>query len=155
MLTPAPSGIRGEYRSWDQKKGIWIPHSNIFTLVGWEQIIKAAFQHDTLDWDVGLCNTVPAVELAILDIGEPSGANGYLRQPLAQNDTDWPTIGNLDGESFITSKTITFPATGAYSGEVSRLFITDGVDVISVSSAFPEPILYAAPSMHQYRLYFR
>lgn len=146
---------RGEYYSKNPKTGIWTKRSNIFTLVGWAQILAAAFQGDSLDWDVGLCNTIPAVALDIENIGEPDATNGYVRQALAQNDTDWPTIGQIENESYIESKDITFPASGAYSASVNRLFITDGIDVISVSSAFEEAVIYDEPSVHRYRLYFR
>lgn len=154
-LARAPN-VRGVYESWDKRNGVWIPHENIFTLKGWEQILKAAFWGEELAWEVGLCNTTPAAELDLEDIGEPDATGGYDRQTLIQAEADWPTVGQVENESFITSKEFTFPHTGPdYSGPVSRLFLTDGEFVLSVSSAFPAPITYDEASTHQYRLYFR
>jgi len=148
--------VRGEYESWDAKNGIWHKTPNIFTIVGLQAVFGAAFQGDALTWHVGLCDVNPGPVLDLMDIGEPTSANGYLRQSLDQGATDWPTIGVIQNEIYVESKEFTFPATGAYSGAVTRLFLTDGTDVISVSSVLNgAPITYDAASIHRYRLYFR
>lgn len=148
--------IRGEYESWDKKNGIWIKTPNLFTLVGWNQLLLAAFQGVAFEWDVGLCNTTPAVDgLTLAGIGEPTGASDYARQSLDAGDTNWPDVDEIENTPFVRSREFTFPASGEYSAPVTRLFMTDGVDVISVSSAFAESTLFDAPSTHRYTLYFR
>lgn len=149
-------GIRGQYESFDRNTGLWHVHKNIFTIAGWAQILAAAFQGADFSWEVGLCSATPSPEIDIDTIGEPDSSGGYLRQALVQGETDWPEIGVVENESYVLSKEFTFPSSGEYSVAVRRLFMVDAEDnVISVSSAFPEAILFDEPSLHRYRLYFR
>lgn len=75
---------------------------------------------------VGLCNQGPAHADSIVDItSEPTiGVNGYARQALAQNATDWPTISTQNEESFVQSKQVDFTASGGdFDAAHSRLFL--------------------------------
>lgn len=152
----ASKNIQGQFESRDPKTGLWLIRRNIFTLVGWEQILTAAFHGAGLTWEVGLCNATPAPELEIDQIGEPDSTNGYARQALVQGDTDWEEIGAIENESYVLSKEFTFTATGAYSGPVSRLFLADEDDnVISMSASFGlTPVVFDESTDHRYRLYF-
>jgi len=76
---------------------------------------------------MGLCNQVPDNADALGDITtEPTiGIGAYARGVLARNLTDWPTIDTQNGETFVTSKTIVFTASGAdFDAPFTRLFIS-------------------------------
>src|SRR5690606_23364848 len=125
-----------------------------FTLEGMQRLLKIAFQGDAsyAVWEVGLCYTNPADSFPddaglSTSVGEPDSTGGYTRFDLAQNSTDWPVVGDINGESYVESKEVLFGATGAFSTPVNRLFLTgkkgDGnpssIRVIwAVSSAFPD-----------------
>ena len=75
---------------------------------------------------VGLCNQGPAHADTLVSItSEPTiGVNGYARQALAQDNTDWPTINTQNEESFIESKQVDFTASGGdFDNAHSRLFL--------------------------------
>ena len=54
--------------------------------------------------------------------GEPS-TNGYARQDLARNSTDWPTLALDSGDFMVTSKAVTFTATGGPWGPVTYVVL--------------------------------
>lgn len=159
--------IKGEYLL----DGEWIP--NQFTTEGMKRILRMAFQGASTyaPWYVGLCDANPADDFAswlpedpIAVLQEPEFENGYMRQVLNQDNTDWPVVDDINNESYVESKEITFTATGVYSRPVSRFFIgirafagTPTVyRTMSVSSAFPDgPRLIDSDLTTKYRLYFR
>ena len=129
---------------------------NQFTIIGIQQVLRAAFWQEELDWQIGLCAHNPASSIPLAAINEPSGANGYLRQSMFGNLSNWPEMGVINGESFVQSRDFTFVATGAYDLAVNRLFITDGTQVIAVSSALEGGLQYVDSDLTtRYRLYFR
>jgi hypothetical protein len=142
-------------------KGKWIP--NQFSFKGAENILRAAFRDDTIEpFYVGLCNvnladTYPQADLAAFStMNEPAATNGYERQLLARDTTDWPIYGQINNETYIESKDILFTATGAYSKVSSRFFLLSGVFVWAVSSAFPDgPTTIDETFSTKYRLYLR
>ena len=64
--------------------------------------------------------------LALLT-GEPSG-NGYAAQALALNTTDWPTLALDAGDYQVTSKTVTFTASGGSIGPVTYAVLATSSD---------------------------
>lgn len=106
---------------------------------GEEAFLKMLFQGDNTivasggNFYLGACNQTPAKSDTLASITtEPTSAGGYARLPLVRNSTDFPTIGQVDGESRILSILATFSAVGAdFSGPFSRLFLTN---VVSGSS---------------------
>ncbi len=118
--------MRGEFII-TQPNGKEIILPNTVTNEGAEEYLKDIFQGAALTgFFVGLCNQVPARSDVLTDITtEPTiGVNGYARQALAQNGTDWPTLATANDESSITSKQVTFTASGgAFDAAHSRLFL--------------------------------
>src|SRR5688572_17355951 len=82
---------------------------NRFTIIGIQQVLKAAFWNQDLTWQVGLCNVNPSDTLQLAQIGEPEEENGYVRQSLPLNNTNWPTISIVNGESYVETRLFTFP----------------------------------------------
>lgn len=142
---------RGEFRL---ANGLIIP--NTFTTTGMAQVMQAAFQHAVLTWNVGLCNKISADVVTLADLQEPGPTNGYARQALPLDAAHWPTIGTLNGETYVESSTFTIPAAGPLDAASSRLFLTDGAVVICISAPFPGGLaVISAPLITKYRLYFR
>lgn len=148
--------IRGEYNLWYRDQHICVP--NHFTPTGMQQVVEAAFNQDPTSWYVGLCNNAPSDSDALAEIVEPTvGVNGYARVALDMDSTDWPTIGVVNNEIRVVSKNVVFTPTGAgFDVATSRLFITDGTDVISISSLLPLGLIaYTAELTTNYTLFFR
>lgn len=76
----------------------------------------------------GVDNAAPAEAdtLASL-VGEPDGTNGYSRQAVTSNDTDW-TVDQPSGDYRATSKTVTFTASGGPIGPLTTLFLATSSD---------------------------
>jgi len=133
---------------------LWVP--NQFTIIGIQQVIQAAFRQVPLDWYVGMCAHNQADSISLVNIQEPSGANGYARQHLEGDETNWPNIGVVNNESYIESRPFTFPGPGPYDLATNRMFLTDGSQVIAISSPRPEGLSTdPLPDNTRYRLYFR
>jgi hypothetical protein len=129
---------------------------NQFTIKGMQKVLASAFQASSPSWYMGLCAAVPSDSLVLVDIDEPSIANGYARQAMPLNATAWPTLGTVNNESYIESLLVTFGITGTLDKAVNRLFLTDGVDVLSISSPLYETVqILNTPLSTKYRLYFR
>lgn len=154
--------LRGEFR-W--KNGLVIP--NNVTKFGCETILTTAMRDAAVTFYVGLCSAVYDPELQIEDMDEPTiGVNGYARQALARNSTDWPTLSELNDEAFLESKELVWAAVGGeFSEAITRMFITTtlaGVtgDVFALSAALPDELIIdedtdLADRTFTYRLYMR
>ena len=116
---------------------------NTIVAEGAEAYLDRIFRNASITgFFVGLCNQVPDNADTLSDITtEPTiGVNGYARQNLAQNGTDWPTIATADEESSILSKQVDFTAAGGdFDAAHSRLFLcsvlTGSVGVLYAFSA--------------------
>jgi len=105
----------------------------MITTEGEEALLKMLFQGDNTivaagaNFYIGVCNQTPDKGDTLADITtEPSSAGGYARIALARNSTDFPTLGQIDGETRILSILKTFSAVGAdFSTGFTRLFLTD------------------------------
>lgn len=151
--------VRGEFR---MANGLIIP--NNITTWGAAQILALAFPNTDLDFYVGLCSGVYEPDLQIEDLTEPTiGVGGYARQLLDRTNTDWPAVGELNGEPYAESKELTWTPTGAdYDEEITRMFIAstlNGVsgNVFALSGALPAGIILAEdePLSLKYRIYLR
>lgn len=147
--------LAGEYIIHKGADRIVIP--NQVTIAGAQAMLRSAFQGLSTPWALGLCAHNQADAISLLNINEPPvGVNGYARQALASNATNWPTTGLINGESYIESRPVTFGISAQLSVQVNRLFITDGEYVLSVSSAIDGGLQYMdSPYTTQYRLYLR
>lgn len=142
--------IRGEY----EVNGVIVP--NQLTVFGAQAIWKAAFWGISNTWYLGLCTRLPSDHLLLDTMGEPGATNGYARQAIPLNPASWPVIGLVNNETYAETESLTFPATGAYDTDVSRLFVTDGDYVISVSSQIPGGLqIIDSPFTVKYRIFLR
>lgn len=148
--------VRGEFRI-DLGGGIEMITPNQFTVFGMQRVLAAAFQGVAQVWQAGLCAHNPGDALALSEMGEPTiGVNGYARPSLPLDITNWPSLGVINGESFINSRPFIFPAAGAYDVQVNRLFLTDGSQVIAVGSQIDGGLQTIVANLTaSYRLYFR
>jgi len=129
---------------------------NQFTIAGMQQVLAAAFHQIPFEWEVGLCAHNPADSIALPNVVEPTSANGYARQTLNGDSGDWPLISTVNGESYVESREFEFTATGAYDSPTNRLFLTDGVNVMAISSPISDSLNYVEENLAtKYRLYFR
>lgn len=132
---------------------------NQFTIFGMQSVLKAAFWDEHADWWIGLCSAIPADNIPLVGVNEPmQGVDGYERVYMPLNKLYWGVMGNVNGESYVESKVAIFtpdPET-EWTPKVNRLFITDGAQVVAVSSAFPDGLQNVAAEIRApYRLYFR
>lgn len=155
--------IRGEFIRGD---GLVLP--NNITSYGAELLLAAALQGvaTTLHMCLGKCN--PKVDLDLNELNEPTiGTGGYARQSLSQDDTDWLTSGELNGERFLETRAVIFVPTGdGFDKEITRPVIvnhatlTEGQFVFSVGSSLPAAVtlLPTTPEEERtfkYRIYAR
>jgi len=134
--------------------GVWVP--NQFTIVGIQAVIRAAFHQVPFDWYVGMCSHNQADAIALVNVQEPDATGGYTRQHLEGNESNWPDLGVINNESYIESRPFTFPGPGPYNIYTNRMFLTDGTQVIAISSPRPEGLSTdPLPVNTRYRLYFR
>lgn len=145
--------IHGEYLRSD---GLVL--TNQLTQKGMQQLLQTTFGHIVAPtWSMGMCMQIPQDVIALTSMNEPTiGVNGYQRVALAFGVINWPTIGFVSGETYVESVNCAFPLTGVLDKPVTRLFLTDGVEVMSISSPLAStPQLYNSLQNFQYRLYFR
>lgn len=137
-------------------RGKWV--KNHFTTIGAQLILKAAFWQEHPDLFCGLCAHNPADSLQLGLMLEPTeGVNGYARETLGMNAAHWPKISHVNGNNYVETREFTFtPTGGAFDEATNRLFLTDGVDVIAVSSALEAGLVAQEdPLVTKYRLYLR
>jgi len=72
------------------------------------------------------CSVTKTDSTATALTGEPSG-NGYARVQIEQNSTGWPTSALDSGDWQLTSKVLTFTASGAGWGPVNCAVLTTAV----------------------------
>ncbi len=135
--------MRGEFVRGD---GLVIP--NNITTHGATQILTAAFRGVDPTLHIGLANCNPHPLLNLNQLNEPTiGVNGYARQSINSDNTDWPTIGSLSGEVYFETRPFIFTPTGSgFDKAITRPVIvshaTDvaGLKVVAVGSALAEEI---------------
>jgi hypothetical protein len=154
--------LRGEFIRGDGER-----FRNNITLAGARKMLGEAIRADgTLQFWMGLCDAVPHQNLLLQDVNEPAFVNGYARQRLNRDLTDWPFQGEVNGEPYVESKFVTFIATGSgFDRPIRRVMLamTNVVrtgDVFSLSSPLPEairitPTTPEANRRFKYRLYLR
>lgn len=132
---------------------------NQFTILGMQQVLYAAFWKTPFTWYMGHCAHNPADMLALNAIAEPTiGVQGYQRVAIPMDQYNWPTLGQVNGESYIETRNCDFIVTAAHvwDKQTNRYFITDGTAVIAISSATEEGLVNRSASFTtKYRLYFR
>lgn len=155
--------LRGEFIRGD---GLVLP--NNITTYGAELILRAALQGvaTTLHMALGKCN--PRPDLALEDLNEPTiSTNGYARQTISQDDVDWLTKGELNGEVYLETRAFLFEPTGdGFDKEITRPVIvnhatlTEGTLVVAVGSALPAAVILTPETPEEertfkYRIYAR
>ncbi len=118
--------MRGEFIIL-QPNGNEIILPNTIVAEGTEEYLKRIFQGASITgFFVGLCDQGPTHGDVLTSVtSEPTiGVNGYARQALVQNGTDWPIINTANEETSIESKQIDFTASGGdFDNAHSRLFL--------------------------------
>lgn len=92
---------------------------------GEQDILDIVFRNasEPSSFYVGLCNSTPGETTTLTTLsGEPSGS-GYARIALARDNTDFPTLALASGDYQLTSKTVTFTASGGTIGAVTSAFL--------------------------------
>ena len=154
--------MRGEYIVTHKGETHVIP--NTICVDGAEQFLAELFQGTAAaTFYLGLCNQVPDNGDTHADITtEPTiGTGGYARIALARNSTDFPAIASANNESYVTSKAVTFTASGpGFDAAFSRLFLCSTATLFagilfSYSAALATAITLAAGDTYivQYRFY--
>lgn len=156
-------GLQGFFIRGD---GLIVP--NNVTEYGCKLFLELALQDSGYDIHFALANAVPDFQLQLEDLQEPTiGVNGYARQAIARDDTDWPTIDTENGEPYIESKAFIFAATdGPFDKPINRFaLVNDATDVIgdaviALSGAMPDALVITptTPELERtfkYRLYLR
>jgi hypothetical protein len=156
--------MRGEFVRGD---GLVIPN-NIMTF-GAESLLRWALRAEsTYALHMALVNCNPDVLLNANSLGEPTiGVNGYARQPIARNTTDWPTVSQLAGETYVeTAAKIFTPSGGDFDQPFSRLALVNsltgvvGTIVFGLSAPLPTagvltPTTPVEQRTFKYRVYLR
>lgn len=130
--------LRGEFVRGD---GLIIP--NNITTYGATTILAAALRGVAPNFHIGLANCNPHPLLNLNQLNEPTiGVNGYARQTIGQDDTDWLTVGSLSGEVYYETRNYVFAPTGAgFDKPITRPVIVNhatdiaGVTVVAVGAA--------------------
>ena len=122
--------MHGQYRFFlPESRGGEIVIPNTIVDEGEEAFLKQLFQDVTLgtDFYVGLCNQTPVETDTLAAITtEPTVTNGYARIQLTRNAVDWPGVDSVNGVKRISSKQITFTASGGpFSADFTRAFLCD------------------------------
>jgi hypothetical protein len=131
--------INGEFLFWGPRRtskpivgapDLVLP--NLVTTAGAQEYLRMIFQDVTViaggaNWYVGMMDQAPALSTLLSDLStEPTVTNGYARQPLVRNATDWPTQLTINGRETIRSVVMSFTASGGdFSAAFSRFFLTD------------------------------
>lgn len=155
--------LRGEFIRGD---GLVIP--NNITTVGAKELLQRAIQGVVaFDMFVALVAGVFTPELQVDDLEEPViGTGGYARIDLLQSPTDWPTVGQVNGEWYIESKPLVWAAVAVpFSAAITRMAIVDSEsdltgDVFALSGALPgdltiTPETEESDRTFRYRIYLR
>ena len=154
--------MRGEYILTFPDKQIIVP--NTIVAEGAEQFLAELFNGTAAaTLHMGLCNQVPDNGDVLADVtSEPTiGTGSYARLPLLRNSVDFPVIVSANNESYVTSKQLTFAASGAdFDAAFSRLFMCSALTgfvgtLFSYSAALATPItlLDGVSFDAQYRFY--
>lgn len=116
---------RAGYVKWE-KFGL----ENAVVNEGEENVLKAYFTAESVptEFYLGLANDSILETDGLGDIqGEPSG-NGYSRALIERSTVGFPTIELHEGDYRITSKTVTFTASGGDLGPVNVAFLSTTSD---------------------------
>lgn len=151
--------LRGEFRRAD---GLVIPN-NIMT-AGARAILDAACKDSAISFWAGLTRAAPTAGLLLSEIPEPEASNGYSRIAIPRNSTGWSGSGDLNGEPYLETFTLTWNASGSgYNIPVNRLMIVSaetGGNLLALSSPMPQELTFgpSTPIVNRqfvYRIYLR
>jgi len=98
---------------------------------GLEYILETAFteaQNVPANFYMGLCEDEVLETDGLGDLTELAVANGYERQLIASDDTDFTEAGTGTNDRKVTTSTETFTATGAWNGALYAFIGTTADD---------------------------
>jgi hypothetical protein len=148
--------VKGEFIRGD---GLVLP--NNVTAAGARQLLLAAFRADVgVQWVMGVA--AAAVFQPVMNTGDWEESANSGRQLIPRDATGWPVQGEVNGEPYVESRAVEFPAN---TYEVTRLFLADQgfgqpTKLLALSSPLPTPLQVtaltpAAQRTFKYRLYLR
>lgn len=119
---------------------------NFLTNLGEKQVLLALFRGETVPdiYQVGLFYGTLFEESTIIQVpNEPSG-NGYSREVLQRQSSDFPIIALDEGDYVLYTKTITITALGGNIGPVDGAFMSsvdeDDIEVLFSVMSMPTNI---------------
>lgn len=132
---------------------------------GADKILRSVFRAEaTLPaaFYLGLTNatyTFDDADLADIEVGEPVG-NGYARQTLTRNTSDWGAPSLENNAMRIVSKSVTFTASSAWDKTWTRMFLANVAsgagNVFALSGAIaPQTVLSGAGPTLRYEWWAR
>jgi len=98
---------------------------------GLEYILETAFtevQSVPVNFEVGLCEDEVLETDGLTDLTELAEADGYDRQQVASDGTDFTEASTGTNDRKVTTKTVTFTATGTWNGALYAFMGTTGDD---------------------------
>ena len=105
--------------------------SNEVVSEGLEYMLETAFtevQSVPVNFYIGLCEDAAIAEDAVLaDLTELAVADGYARETVASDGTDFTEAATGTNDRKVTTKTVTFSASGAWNG-VEHTFMGTTID---------------------------
>ena len=111
--------LRGEFTRGD---GLVIP--NNITTYGAGLILDMAMRDAANPLWVGLVRGFPRKDGLKSDFAESTFTNGYARKQILRSNVGWPTVGTLNGMSFLESDWLTWAAVGGpFSETFNRMMM--------------------------------
>lgn len=105
--------------------------SDEFCTEGLQHILEVAYSEEQtvpVNYYIGLCEDASVAENANLaGLTELSG-NGYERQPVASNNTDFTSAATGTNDRKMTTKIVTFTANGGAWNDAIHAFLATTVD---------------------------
>lgn len=132
---------------------------------GADKILRSVFRAEAtlpVAFYMGLTNATYAfddADLTDIEVGEPVG-NGYARQTLTRNTSDWGAPSLENNAMRIVSKSVTFTASAAWDKTWTRMFLANVANgagnVFALSGALsPQTVLSGAGPTLRYEWWAR
>jgi hypothetical protein len=129
-------------RCYDKKKELkWVEEGyNTLTTEGAKSILDTFFKDDTsapTEFYIRLCNDSLVISDTLATIqNEPTSTFGYAAQLVERSSTGWPTEVLTSGSWQLTTKEVSFTASGGDIGPINTVYIATTLDNTGILVAF-------------------